>query len=493
MRPIMTDPTHPVLTTTAVARAWGATYVLTSGSGLRAPLSLRLTASLTLQVLTFSSAVSSFAGPALIATGQQLATPPSIGGGATTPPPPPPVDTLPAAGSSLVVADGGLSTGWSVASSYGGTYEASAVGGGAAGGLVPGIFAHQAPWGALRLTSTRPFAAAGLLQFWFRPLTSVCQLASQTASLQGHGEVGRLVGMTSAHNALRCVHGAPPLAWDSRAAQLAQQLADQCGPLPLQPAAVPAGYGANVAALSEPQPATDAVSGWYAQAAKYNFAAPPTRPGGSADAFSQLVWSASSSLGCGARYCPGGLGQTPSPTSGASGIFLTTWCSPFHYRKCICFTASSATYSPSLIRPMPHPLSAFYQLVQRTGECGRRVRRQRASPCGALFVLRGGRVGPGHRGHPADGGPRRGPGAPRSEQLAAASGRPGRPGGARRWRCAPLVHGNRAQGRLWRRLRFFPGPHRHRRLLASFVINGLGELALARATGFDFWLRYIFC
>ena len=100
----------------------------------------------------------------------------------------------------------------------------------------------------------------------------------------------------SKHNELRAKHCAPAMTWDEEVAKTAQAWSDTCvfehdtnNP-----------NGENMARGSE-QPADM----WYSEVADYNFAAPgfSSKTGH----FTQLVWRASTKLGCGRTMCPQGV------------------------------------------------------------------------------------------------------------------------------------------------------------------------------------------
>ena len=116
--------------------------------------------------------------------------------------------------------------------------------------------------------------------------------------------------MTAAHNAARAaVAGAnppiPPLTWSADVAATAQAWADKCmfdhsgGK-----------YGENIYASggSTPTPA-DVVNSWVGEAKDYNYA--NNSCSGTCGHYTQVVWRASTKLGCGMKNC-----TTNSPFSG---------------------------------------------------------------------------------------------------------------------------------------------------------------------------------
>ncbi|OJH40988.1 CAP family protein [Cystobacter ferrugineus] len=108
------------------------------------------------------------------------------------------------------------------------------------------------------------------------------------------------------HNAFRAKHGAPPLTWDTtiaayakrRAAYISQHYALSAGHAGLE------GYGENLhwsGGSSAVFPkggaaAESAVKSWYNEVGRYNFAKPGFASG--TGHFTQLVWKASTRLGC---------------------------------------------------------------------------------------------------------------------------------------------------------------------------------------------------
>ncbi|KAJ7130070.1 PR-1-like protein [Mycena crocata] len=100
-----------------------------------------------------------------------------------------------------------------------------------------------------------------------------------------------------AHNSIRAKHGAKPLVWDNNAAEKAQQWADLCknqhsggtlGPL-----------GENLAAGTGSFSIAEAVKAWTDEVTEYN----PNNPQPSH--FTQVVWKASTKLGCAVQTCDG--------------------------------------------------------------------------------------------------------------------------------------------------------------------------------------------
>ncbi|KAI8079784.1 CAP domain-containing protein [Halteromyces radiatus] len=97
------------------------------------------------------------------------------------------------------------------------------------------------------------------------------------------------------HNKYRKLHGVPPLKWDKKVAQYAQNYSEKCvfqhsyGP-----------YGENMA-MNYPSWAS-IVDGWYSEVGHYNY----TDPGLTSLHFTQIVWKDTTKVGCGLTKCPGG-------------------------------------------------------------------------------------------------------------------------------------------------------------------------------------------
>jgi pathogenesis-related protein 1 len=129
------------------------------------------------------------------------------------------------------------------------------------------------------------------------------------------GEPAALAGITVAHNRVRAKVGVPPLAWNSRLAEVAQRWANTCvdrdpprgmidhsageselfaGPL-----------GENLHATTAP--AADpvaAVEGWAAEAADYDLERDTCRSGAMCGHYTQVVWRSTREVGCAVSTCP---------------------------------------------------------------------------------------------------------------------------------------------------------------------------------------------
>jgi uncharacterized protein YkwD len=116
------------------------------------------------------------------------------------------------------------------------------------------------------------------------------------------GERGKLVGITAAHNAERSKAGVAPLRWSRDLARHAQAWADRLaadgcalehhGDDP---------YGENLFWSSASASASAVVAEWAAESRHYNHRTNACR--GICGHYTQVVWSATRSLGCGVARC----------------------------------------------------------------------------------------------------------------------------------------------------------------------------------------------
>ncbi|TXH05709.1 MAG: hypothetical protein E6R07_02550 [Nevskiaceae bacterium] len=127
-------------------------------------------------------------------------------------------------------------------------------------------------------------------------------------------------GMLDEHNAWRAEVGAPPLTWSSRAADAAQQWADQ---LQREGCAIRHNldpvrretYGENIYGYWQTRPYADyrrearfVTDSWAAEKADYDASSNRclAPPGGTCGHYTQLVWSRSREVGCGRAHCARG-------------------------------------------------------------------------------------------------------------------------------------------------------------------------------------------
>lgn len=122
-----------------------------------------------------------------------------------------------------------------------------------------------------------------------------------------------LEGITAAHNQIRAAHGVPPLVWDPALAATAQAWADSCtdndAPIglvdhnPNRSDGHPWYVGENIYGSGGPALGTDAVALWASEEASYDYASNTCN--GICGHYTQIVWAASTNLGCGISSCPG--------------------------------------------------------------------------------------------------------------------------------------------------------------------------------------------
>jgi pathogenesis-related protein 1 len=150
----------------------------------------------------------------------------------------------------------------------------------------------------------------------------------------GDPEMGRLVGMTAAHNAVRAaVMTTPalqPLVWSDKLAQYAQQWADN---LAMTSCSSPhhrsqqdlqsVGYGENLAAFTSSfgmSTAQQAVDGWGGEKSCYTFGTfmvtdkcdttcYTNMHSDGCGHYTQIVWRKSTQVGCGVATCKAGFGN----------------------------------------------------------------------------------------------------------------------------------------------------------------------------------------
>lgn len=126
----------------------------------------------------------------------------------------------------------------------------------------------------------------------------------------GEAEPSGMEGMTAAHNAVRCAVGAspalPPLQWSSSVASVAQSWADSLAGqgCPLQHSGGP--YGENIYWTSASSQPSDVVNSWASEQSCFSYTTFPDCCSCTCGHYTQLVWRASTYLGCGMANCPGG-------------------------------------------------------------------------------------------------------------------------------------------------------------------------------------------
>ncbi|MBI5517344.1 MAG: hypothetical protein HY909_26460 [Deltaproteobacteria bacterium] len=113
----------------------------------------------------------------------------------------------------------------------------------------------------------------------------------------------------AAHNRYRADHCAPPLTWSPAVAASAQRWADRlrqagCG-MQHSSSSERSGYGESLFGGSGSYTPEQAVEAWYSEVGQYNYG----RPGfsGSTGHFTQVVWRATTSVGCASATCSGSI------------------------------------------------------------------------------------------------------------------------------------------------------------------------------------------
>lgn len=111
--------------------------------------------------------------------------------------------------------------------------------------------------------------------------------------------------MVAAHNAVRAEVGVGPVEWDRAVAAYAQgyvaTLAASCS---LSHSS--SQYGENLAAWSGVRPVSQAVTQWASEKALYHGGGGPFESGDGAGHYTQVVWRASTRIGCGRTICKNG-------------------------------------------------------------------------------------------------------------------------------------------------------------------------------------------
>ena len=233
----------------------------------------------------------------------------------------------PPGGQSGAVGIGGGSGSVGIAGAGGGSGSVGIAGAGgsslSAGGVGGAGMSHGGAGGAGMSTGGSSGASAGM---------SGISGMSGVAGMSGMNvEMGRLVGMTAAHNVVRAAVDSntplPPLVWSDKLAQYAQQWADQ---LATTSCSSPhhrtsqelqaVGYGENLAAFVSSaggSTAQQAVTAWASEKTCYTFGELMTTDqcdtacytalhSDGCGHYTQIVWRKSTSVGCGVATCQNG-------------------------------------------------------------------------------------------------------------------------------------------------------------------------------------------
>lgn len=151
-------------------------------------------------------------------------------------------------------------------------------------------------------------AGAGAVPGPFGWFGCTCPAPPPAAPIQAKHPAASAIGkpppdmadMLRVHNNDRRVHHAPPLAWNSSVAYVAQAWANRCQIGHDQRAI--GTWGENILWGTVPiaQAIYDAPRMWYDESKTYNYAAPTPNH------FTQMVWRSTRALGCGKKICPHG-------------------------------------------------------------------------------------------------------------------------------------------------------------------------------------------
>jgi len=126
-------------------------------------------------------------------------------------------------------------------------------------------------------------------------------------------EPDELAGITQLHNDVRAAVGVEPLVWDPRLAEIAASWAAQCVDRNPSDGLVdhndgrsqgyPSYAGENIFGSSGDATASDAVSAWASERAKYDEASNTCT--GVCGHYTQIVWRATTMVGCAKTTCAG--------------------------------------------------------------------------------------------------------------------------------------------------------------------------------------------
>ncbi|EKM57288.1 uncharacterized protein PHACADRAFT_208390 [Phanerochaete carnosa HHB-10118-sp] len=153
-----------------------------------------------------------------------------------------------------------------------------------------------------RFVSVAPFFLFAL------PLAFATPIATRDSSNGSNASDNDVQAYLSAHNSVREQHGAAALTWNNELAAKAQQWADGCifqhsgGTLGPFGENLAAGTGSSFGIAS-------AVGSWASEASQYN----PSNP--VASHFTQMVWKATTELGCAEQQCNGIFSASFGPAS----------------------------------------------------------------------------------------------------------------------------------------------------------------------------------
>ena len=129
------------------------------------------------------------------------------------------------------------------------------------------------------------------------------------------GEPPGLAGLVAAHNAARAEVGVPPLVWDPALAAIADAWVRQChdvdAPIGLvdhndgRSTGYPTYVGENIYGSSGQASGTAAVGSWVSEKQYYHYPANTCDSGQICGHYTQVVWRATTKVGCALYTCPG--------------------------------------------------------------------------------------------------------------------------------------------------------------------------------------------
>lgn len=140
------------------------------------------------------------------------------------------------------------------------------------------------------------------------PTSPTLPTSPKSPSVPSGKEEGKLAGSTTAHNNLRTPLGVSAVSWSNELGAWAQARANQLAANNCQLAHRPAGadaYGENLFWSSNASTATSVVARWAAEKSSYDHAT-NSCSGQTCGHYTQVVWAATTSIGCGMASCPNG-------------------------------------------------------------------------------------------------------------------------------------------------------------------------------------------
>ena len=137
---------------------------------------------------------------------------------------------------------------------------------------------------------------------------------SSTPVDHGAGEPPGLAGITNAHNQVRAAVGVGPLTWDPALAAIASAWVIQCVDADAnglvdhnanRSVGYPTYVGENIYGSTGDATAQGAVDSWAAEKSAYTYATNTCATGAVCGHYTQLVWAATTKVGCAKHDCAG--------------------------------------------------------------------------------------------------------------------------------------------------------------------------------------------